>query len=979
MVVTNMFVKIYDLSLDNISPMHYFTLPDDLIVDATLVPSSMGKVFLLVLSESGSLYRLDVLMEGDISAKALTDIVQVQDWTVQPKGLSLYYSSTYRLLFLSYQDGTTLIGHLDATAMSFTAMSSVYEDDQDGKVKPAGLRHWRELLAGCGLFVCFSSLKSNTALSISIGPLELFAQNMRSSAGSTLPLVGIAAYKPLSKDKTHCLVLHDDGSLQIYLHIPMGDDVAADMSVYPTKKLGSSILSNKAYAGSNPEFPLDFFEKTTCITADVKLTCDALKSSDSESMKQRLASDDGFLESPSAAGFKIAVSNSNPDIVMVGLRVHVGNMSASHIPSEITIFQRVIKLDEAMRSWYDIPFTIAESLLADEEFTITVGRTFDGSTLPRIDSLEIYGRAKDEFGWKEKMDAILDMEAQVLGANSAAAGTGNKCRIMQTAPIHEQVIMDALRLLSRIYSLCRPQLLTEVEDANLMLNKLNCKNLLETIFQSDREPLLQSAACCVLQAVFPKKEIYYQVKDTMRLLGVVKSFPMLISRIGVGGAGAGWVIKEFTTQMHAVSRIALHRRSNMVSFLEIHGSGVVDGLMQVVWGILDLEKPDTQTINNIVIPSVELIYSYAECLALHGTEASGSSVSPAVALLKKLLFAPYEAVQTSSSLAISSRLLQVPFPKQTMLIADDVVENPANAHVPSDISASGGNAQAMNEEDTAASSVQYSCDGCSTVPILRCRWHCNICPDFDLCEACYEVLDSDRLPPPHSRDHPMCAIPIEIDAFGADGNGIHFSMDDLNDAGLVQVAADTSIQNSPSLHGLETNEPSEFSSSGIDQRIVSISASKRAVNSLLLRELVGELKGWMETTSGIRAIPVMQLFYRLSSAVGGPFMDSSKPENLDLEKFVKWLLEEINIGKPFLAKARSSFGETSILVFMFFTLMLRNWHQPGSDSTQAKSGLQADAQDKGLVKLLYHLLVFHPPIAKKRMSLLLSLLELAPP
>lgn len=74
--------------------------------------------------------------------------------------------------------------------------------------------------------------------------------------------------------------------------------------------------------------------------------------------------------------------------------------------------------------------------------------------------------------------------------------------------------------------------------------------------------------------------------------------------------------------------------------------------MQVLWGILDLERPETQTINSIVIPSVELIYSYAECLALHGAEASGRSVAPAVALLKKLLFSPYEAVQTSSRLAL---------------------------------------------------------------------------------------------------------------------------------------------------------------------------------------------------------------------------------------------------------------------------------------------------------------------------------------
>lgn len=947
MVVTNVFVKIYDLSHDNISPMYYFTLADDLIMDATPVPAPMGKVFVLVLSERGCLYRLELSMEGDIGAKAITDIIHVQHKDFQPRGLSLYFSSTYRLLFLSYQDGTTLIGRLDANATSLTEISAVFED-LDGKAKPAALHHWRELLVSGGVFVSFSSLKSNAALAISMGSHELFAQNMRYGAGLSLHVVGAAAYKPLSKDKAHCVVLHDDGSLQIYSHVPMGSDLAANLSCDHTKKLGSGILNSRAYDGLNPEFPLDFFEKTMCITPDVKLSGDSLKNGDSEGIKQRLASEDGFVESASSAGFKVTVSNSNPDIVMVGFRVHVGNTSPNHIPSEIAIFQRVIKFDEGMRSWYDIPFTIAESLLADEEFTISVGRTFDDINMPRIDSLEVYGRAKDEFGWKEKMDALLDMEAHVLGSGSSVTGAGKKFRAMQAASMQEQVLSDALRLLSKIYLLCSSDS-SGVEDAISDLDKLKCNKLLETIFQSDREPLLQSAARRVLQAVFPKREIYYHVKDTMRLMGVVSSSPMLSSRIGTGGATGGVVVKEFTAQLRAVSKIALHRRSNLATFLKIHGSGIVDGLMQVLWGILDLEQLDTQAVNNIVVPSVELIYSYAECLVLHGSEASGSSVAPAVALLKKLLFAPYEAVQTASSLAISSRLLQVPFPKQTMIATDDAAEHPVTVHAPSDMSASGGNAQLMIEEDSGTSSVQYCCDGCSTVPILRRRWHCNICPDFDLCETCYEVLDADRLPPPHSRDHPMSAIPIEIDSLG-DGND--FSLDELPDTSIMPAAMDIGTNNSPSsLHILETNEAGDFPASTSDQRIVSISASKRAVNSLLLRQLVGELKGWMVSTSGLRAIPVMQLFYRLSSAVGGPFMDSSNTENLDLEKFVKWFLDEINLNRPFNAKLRSSFGEVAILVFMFFTLMLRNWHQPGNDSSQSRSGGALDSQDKGSVQI----------------------------
>ncbi|RZC70316.1 hypothetical protein C5167_033447 [Papaver somniferum] len=953
MVVTNMFVKIFDLSQDNISPVHYFTLPEDSIMDASLVVAPQGKMFLLVLSELGCLFRLELSIGGDVGAKPLKEIIKVQGKDIQSKGLSLCYSSTYRLLFLSYQDGSSMIGRLDANATSIIEVSAVYEAKQDGKLRGAGLRHWKELLSGAGLFTCFSSVKSNAVLTISMDPQEFFAQNMRHTAGSTLPIVGITAYRPLSKDKSHCLVLHEDGSLQIYSHLPVGVDATASSNLDQAKKLGSGILNNKTFAGLNPEFPLDFFEKTVCVTADVKLSSDAIRNSDSEGTKQSLASDDGFLESPSPSGLKITVSNSNPDMVMVGFRLHVGNTSSNHIPSEITIFQRVIKLEEGMRSWYDIPMSIAESLLADEEFTISVGPTFNASTLPRIDSLEVYGRPKDEFGWKEKMEAVLGMESHVLGSNSRAAGAGEKCRLIQSAPVQERVVADLLKLLSRFYSLCRPHGCCEIEEVKVEMSKLKCKQLVETIFESDREQLLQSSACHVLQSIFPKRETYYHVKDTMRLFGIVKSSPVLASRLGVGGATAGCVIEEFTTQMRAVSKIALHRRSNLAMFLETNGSGVVDGLMQVLWGILDIEQPDTQTINNIVIPSVELIYSYAECLALHGNDGGKHSVAPAVSLLKKLLFAPYEAVQTSSSLAISSRLLQVPFPKQTMLVTDDVVDNVVSVTLPSDIvRATGGNSQVMIEEDNITSSVQYCCDGCSTVPILRRRWHCTVCPDFDLCEACYEVLDADRLPPPHSRDHPMSAIAIEMESIGGDSNEIHFSMNDTSESSVLPVTADVGVQNSPlPIHMLETNESGDFPDSVLDQRIVSISASKRAVNSLLLCELVEQLKGWMETTSGVRAIPVMQLFYRLSSAVGGPFMKSSKPENLDLEKFVKWFLDEINLNKSLVAKSRSSFGEVVILVFMFFTLMLRNWHQPGSDGSLLKSSGITETQDKTVTQV----------------------------
>ncbi|XP_019442749.1 PREDICTED: auxin transport protein BIG-like isoform X1 [Lupinus angustifolius] len=930
MVVTNRFVKIYDLSLDNISPIHYFTLPDGMIVDATLYPASQGKLFLVILSENGNIFSLELSVNGNFGAIPLKEVIQLQGKEIHAKGSSLYFSSTYKLLFMSFQDGTTLIGQLSSDAASLVEFSSVYEA-QESKLWPAGLHHWRELLVGSGLFICLSSVKSNSPLAVSMGEHEMFAQSMWHPVGPTSPIVGVTVYKALSKDKIHCLVLHDDGSLQIYSHVPVGVGASLSTASEKVKKLGSSILNN---AITNPEFPIDFFEKTICITSDVKLGGDAIRNGNSEGAKQRLLNEDGFLESPTPTGFKVSVINSNPDIVMVGFRVHVGNTSASHIPSSITTFQRVIKLIEGMRSWYDIPFTVAESLLADEEFTIIVGPAFNGSSLPRVDSLEIYGRIKYEFGWKEKIDAVLDMEAGVLDSNSSHTGSGKKHRSVQSASIQEQVIADGLQLITKFYSSCRQFVCSSLEEARMDLGRLKCKQLLEAIFESDKEPVLQASACHVLQTVFSKREIYHQVKDMMRLLGVVKSSSLLLARLGIGGTVGSWIIDEFTGHMRAACKIALQRRSNFAMFLETDGSEVVDLLMQVLWGILDFGQPDTQTLNSIVMSAVELIYCYAECLASHGKDAGVRSVAPAVELLKKLLFSSNEAVQTASSLAISSILLQVPFPKQTMLATDDAVEGLVSIPAPADTGV--GNNQVMVEEDATTSAVQYSCDGCYTVPILRRRWHCNICPDFDLCEACYEVLDVDGLPPPHSRDHPMTAIPIEVDSVE---NGIEFySISEYVSDPNLSVPDDSTTKNSsPSIHVLETNDSERFSASLADP--VSISASKQAINSLLLSGLLEQLKGWMDTTTGVRAIPVMQLFYRVSSAVGGPFIDSSKPDSLDLEKLIKWFLDVINLNRPFLARIRSSFGEVAIVVFMFFTLMLRNWHQPGGDvSMPTQSG-----------------------------------------
>lgn len=293
------------------------------------------------------------------------------------------------------------------------------------------------------------------------------------------------------------------------------------------------------------------------------------------------------------------------------------------------------------------------------------------------------------------------------------------------------------------------------------------------------------------------------------------------------------------------------------------------------------------------------------------------------------------------SLAMSARLLQVPLPKQTMLAMDDVAESQRPASLPPEVgSGNAGAGQVMMDEDTSTASVQYCCDGCSTVPILRRRWHCNVCPDFDLCESCYEVMDADQLPPPHSREHPMSVIPIEVDLAGGEGNDLQFSsIDEMSDESLLQMATELSLQ-ATAVPAMETNDNSDVIQSVLveEPKSVEISASKSAVNSLILQQLITDTKGWMHSCSGAQAVPVMQLFYRLASAASGPLVDRSpNGGDLDLELFIKLMLQELDLNRPLQVKSRSNLGEVCILVFMFFTFVLRNWHQPGAEHSQTRS------------------------------------------
>ena len=43
-------------------------------------------------------------------------------------------------------------------------------------------------------------------------------------------------------------------------------------------------------------------------------------------------------------------------------------------------------------------------------------------------------------------------------------------------------------------------------------------------------------------------------------------------------------------------------------------------------------------------------------------------------------------------------------------------------------------------EKDGQASVVYCCDRCGQQPVVGLRWHCRVCKDFDLCDACYHAI-----------------------------------------------------------------------------------------------------------------------------------------------------------------------------------------------------------------------------------------------
>ena len=106
----------------------------------------------------------------------------------------------------------------------------------------------------------------------------------------------------------------------------------------------------------------------------------------------------------SFAGFSLEVTNNDNAIVIVGVRVMLGGVDINSVPSFIEIHGRNLPVNLTRSRWFDFPLTREESLVSDKKLNLNFGPSFDPAGVNIVDSVQIYGKSKDAFGWPEDQD-----------------------------------------------------------------------------------------------------------------------------------------------------------------------------------------------------------------------------------------------------------------------------------------------------------------------------------------------------------------------------------------------------------------------------------------------------------------------------------------------------------------------------------------------------------------------------------------------
>ncbi len=205
-LITSEFIKIYDLSVDKLSPIYYFVLPIGKIKDVTFVNYQMQKNYdeknkfmkvkhIVIMSSFGFMYSEEMndsssakngvyYVTNTIDVPSLSDTKQSSSSNnVFGGGISVYYSFKLQMLFWSYQQGKSYCGAFKSNTMVLNRVMPLNFSSNNSQA----LCNWNEVVSHPGIVIGMT-LITNIPVAFMFTPDKISCQEIRltnNQGGST--------------------------------------------------------------------------------------------------------------------------------------------------------------------------------------------------------------------------------------------------------------------------------------------------------------------------------------------------------------------------------------------------------------------------------------------------------------------------------------------------------------------------------------------------------------------------------------------------------------------------------------------------------------------------------------------------------------------------------------------------------------------------------------------------------------------------
>ncbi|XP_077505275.1 E3 ubiquitin-protein ligase-like protein poe isoform X4 [Amblyomma americanum] len=499
--------------------------------------------------------------------------------------------------------GTNAATGATTTTVTTASNTSGGSGSASSKPTPQPLCQWSEVPNHPGLILALMQF-SNNPLVLMVKPGTVLVQEIKilTAKSKITDLVAIRHPTSSGEMRTTLILLCEDGSLRIYMAsqeqtgywltpafqptaivgltgvTPAGlsSGATAVGSATPRPSRRKKSLRGRAGPSTLPmSFPVDFFEHCTPIQ-DVEFGGnDLLQIYNAQQVKHRLNTTGMYVACTKPGGLTLEITNTDTTMVMVGVRVLVGSQDVQRAPSTVELFGRSHPLILTRSRWYDLPFSREESLSADKKINLFFGPSSDPSCVTMVDSVKVYGKSKESFGWPEESDEFATGVGIAAQSNTVAA-TGIDPDGIPSAPLPltalDRLTSSCLEMLDDCFSLS--SLSEEWLSGGAKGSALDVATRLLTL---PTPPAVHQQVRALLSALHPSRTAYTSHRDQALLSYVLeclnnssKEKPPFQDLDG-----------EAFYRLVAIARgVACARPANLVQFAESHeaATGPAEGV-----------------------------------------------------------------------------------------------------------------------------------------------------------------------------------------------------------------------------------------------------------------------------------------------------------------------------------------------------------------------------------------------------------------